>query len=99
MERDRYAPRRPNPATRVILVLLSRLLEWRSLLTVVPARHAHPLASSGLAASLAADLEAKFMGLLDGVLLAARAKRLMDLCWKVKTLASAADIATAAQPI
>ena len=25
-------PRRPNPATRVILVLLSRLLEWRSLL-------------------------------------------------------------------
>ena len=28
-------PRRPNPATRVILVLLSRLLEWRSLLTVV----------------------------------------------------------------
>jgi hypothetical protein len=28
-------PRRPNPATRVILVLLSRLLEWRSILTVV----------------------------------------------------------------
>ena len=28
-------PRRPDPATRVILVLLSRLLEWRSLLTVV----------------------------------------------------------------
>jgi putative transposase len=28
-------PRRSDPATRVILVLLSRLLEWRSLLTVV----------------------------------------------------------------
>jgi putative transposase len=31
----RVKPRRPDPATRVILVLLSRLLEWRSLLTVV----------------------------------------------------------------
>ena len=28
-------PRRPDPATRVILVLLSRLLDWRSILTVV----------------------------------------------------------------
>jgi hypothetical protein len=28
-------PRRPNPATRVILVLLSRMLDWRSILTVV----------------------------------------------------------------
>jgi putative transposase len=28
-------PRRPDPATRLTLVLLSRLLEWRSLLTVV----------------------------------------------------------------
>ena len=28
-------PRRPDPATRVILVLLSRMLAWRSLLTVV----------------------------------------------------------------
>jgi 2-methylcitrate dehydratase PrpD len=46
-----------------------------------------------------ADLEAKFMGLLDGVLPAAQARRLMDLCWKVETLASAADMATAAQPI
>ena len=31
----RVKPRRPDPATRVILVLLSRLLDWRSLLTVV----------------------------------------------------------------
>jgi putative transposase len=28
-------PRRPDPATRVMLVLLSRLLDWRSILTVV----------------------------------------------------------------
>jgi putative transposase len=28
-------PRRPDPATRVALVLLSRLLDWRSILTVV----------------------------------------------------------------
>jgi hypothetical protein len=28
-------PRRPDPATRVALVLLSRWLDWRSLLTVV----------------------------------------------------------------
>jgi hypothetical protein len=28
-------PRRPDPATRVVLVLLSRLLDWHSLLTVV----------------------------------------------------------------
>ena len=28
-------PRRPDPATRVALVLLTRLLDWRSILTVV----------------------------------------------------------------
>jgi hypothetical protein len=28
-------PRRPDPETRVILMLLSRLLDWRSILTVV----------------------------------------------------------------
>ena len=33
---ERYVkPRRPDPATRVILVVLSRLLDWRALLTVV----------------------------------------------------------------
>jgi putative transposase len=31
----RVKPRRPDPTTRVILVLLPRLLDWRSLLTVV----------------------------------------------------------------
>jgi hypothetical protein len=28
-------PKRPDPATRVALVLLARLLDWRSMLTVV----------------------------------------------------------------
>ncbi len=28
-------PKRPDPATRVVLVVLSRLLDWRALLTVV----------------------------------------------------------------
>jgi transposase InsO family protein len=31
----RVKPRRPDPATRVVLVLLSRLLDWRALLMVV----------------------------------------------------------------
>jgi hypothetical protein len=28
-------PKRPDPATRIALVLLSRLLDWRSMLKVV----------------------------------------------------------------
>ena len=31
----RTKPRRPDPATRVALVLLSQWLDWRSMLTVV----------------------------------------------------------------
>lgn len=31
----RAKPKRPDPATRVVLVLLSRVLDWRALLTVV----------------------------------------------------------------
>src|SRR5262245_16221212 len=42
-----------------------------------------------------AMLEAKFLDLADGVLPQAKAKRLMDLCWKVETLANAAEIAEA----
>jgi len=42
-----------------------------------------------------AMLEAKFLDLADGVLPQAKAKRLIDLCWKVETLPSAADIAKA----
>jgi 2-methylcitrate dehydratase PrpD len=44
-----------------------------------------------------ADLEAKFIGLTDGVLPPAQARALMDLCWKVDTLSSAAQIATTAR--
>jgi 2-methylcitrate dehydratase PrpD len=43
-----------------------------------------------------AALEAKFTDLADGVLPAARARRLMALCWKVETLNTSADIAKAA---
>jgi 2-methylcitrate dehydratase PrpD len=42
-----------------------------------------------------AMLEAKFLDLADGVLPQAKTKRLMDLCWKVESLANAADIAKA----
>ena len=42
-----------------------------------------------------AMLEAKFLDLADGVLPQAKARRLMDLCWKVESLANAADIAKA----
>ena len=42
------------------------------------------------------DLEAKFMGLADGVLPADRTRRLMDLCWKVESLAGVAELAQAA---
>ena len=43
------------------------------------------------------DLEAKFMGLADGVLPTAQARRLMDLCWKIDTLPGAGALAVAAQ--
>jgi 2-methylcitrate dehydratase PrpD len=46
-----------------------------------------------------ADLEAKFMGLVAGVLPAAQALRLRDLCWKVETLPRAAALATAARVV
>jgi 2-methylcitrate dehydratase PrpD len=42
-----------------------------------------------------ADLEAKFLDLADGVLPAARARRLLDLCWQIETLPDAADLARA----
>ena len=45
-----------------------------------------------------ADLEAKFLSLSDGVLSDAQARKLMDLCWKVETLPSAAAVAAAAVP-
>jgi 2-methylcitrate dehydratase PrpD len=42
-----------------------------------------------------AMLEAKFLDLADGVLPQTKARRLMDLCWRVETLTSAGDIAKA----
>jgi 2-methylcitrate dehydratase PrpD len=42
-----------------------------------------------------AMLEAKFLDLAEGVLPQAKARRLMDLCWKVETLANPAVIAKA----
>jgi 2-methylcitrate dehydratase PrpD len=42
-----------------------------------------------------AMLEAKFLGLAEGILAPAKARRLIDLCWKVETLSNAADIAKA----
>jgi 2-methylcitrate dehydratase PrpD len=45
-----------------------------------------------------ADLEAKFRGLASGVLSAAEADRLIDLCWKVEGLPEASALARAAVP-
>jgi 2-methylcitrate dehydratase PrpD len=42
------------------------------------------------------QLEAKFAGLADGILSASRARRVMDLCWKVETLPEAAELARSA---
>ena len=44
-----------------------------------------------------ADLEAKFAGLAAGVLPAAQARTVMDLCWKLETLPNAAQIAASAR--
>lgn len=44
-----------------------------------------------------ADLEAKFMALVDGILPMAQARTLMNLCWKVETLVRASDLASAAR--
>jgi 2-methylcitrate dehydratase PrpD len=43
------------------------------------------------------DLEAKFTGLANGVLLPERQRKLMDLCWSVEGLAKAGAVADAAR--
>ncbi len=43
-----------------------------------------------------AALEAKFMDLADGVLPAAQARKVMELCWNVEKLAGAGEVAKAA---
>ena len=45
-----------------------------------------------------ADLEAKFLGLTEGVLPQSQARTLIARCWEVEALRSAADLATAARP-
>jgi 2-methylcitrate dehydratase PrpD len=46
-----------------------------------------------------ADLEAKFLGLSGGVLPDTLARKVIDLCWNVDTLSSAAALATAAAAV
>ncbi len=43
-----------------------------------------------------ADLEAKFRGLVDGVIPDAQAQRLIDLCWQFPTLKDASQLPRAA---
>jgi 2-methylcitrate dehydratase PrpD len=43
-----------------------------------------------------ADLEAKFMGLADGVLPRDQVRRLIDMCWKMEAASSSAALARAA---
>ena len=45
-----------------------------------------------------ADLEAKFLGLAEGVLPADRTRRLIDLCWQIDDLPGVAAVAAASQP-
>jgi 2-methylcitrate dehydratase PrpD len=42
-----------------------------------------------------ADLEAKFSGLAEGIIPKKQTRRLMDLCWNIEKLSSAADIVRA----
>lgn len=44
-----------------------------------------------------ADLEAKFRGLVEGVIPSAQAANLIELCWKFPTLANAAQLPAAAE--
>lgn len=46
-----------------------------------------------------ANLEAKFTDLAEGILTASQIRKLIDLCWGVEQLASAAEIAKAAIPL
>jgi 2-methylcitrate dehydratase PrpD len=43
-----------------------------------------------------AQLEGKFTGLAEGILPAAQARRLMDMCWNIASLTDAAQLARAA---
>jgi len=56
--------------------------------------------AAGSAASPLSDeaLEAKFLGLTEGILTSQQARRLLDTCWDIERLPSAAAIAEAAVP-
>ena len=53
----RVKPRRADDATRITLVMLSRLIDWRAVLTIVTTRHADPVASQRVPALLAVEVE------------------------------------------
>jgi 2-methylcitrate dehydratase PrpD len=46
-----------------------------------------------------ADLEAKFRALAKGILPAAQADRLIEMCWDIEKLADAGEIARASVPV
>ncbi|MFQ5983791.1 MAG: MmgE/PrpD family protein, partial [Woeseiaceae bacterium] len=46
-----------------------------------------------------ADLEAKFIGLADGVLPSGQVRQLLDLCWNIETLPSASELAEGASAV
>jgi hypothetical protein len=50
-------PRRADDATRITLVALSSLIEWRRILYDREAGHVHWVASKGLSAVLAPEVE------------------------------------------
>src|SRR5262245_33371678 len=50
-------PRRADDATRFVLVTLSRLVDWQRLLLVREARHLDSMASEGVPAVLALEIE------------------------------------------
>ena len=63
----RIKPRRMDPATRVVLVLLSRLLDWRGLLAVVQPDTLIRWHRSGLATPLAVEVAAGTAAHSEGV--------------------------------
>ena len=85
----------PDPATREEQVRASiTLTDGRKVETFIE----HAVGSIQKPMS-EADLEAKVLGLAEGVLAPARTRALMDLIWKTETLPDAAVIARAATPV
>jgi 2-methylcitrate dehydratase PrpD len=91
--RDRVAPtadRSIDPAQVVVDITLA---DGRRL----HKRIEHAIGS--VQAPLSDDaLEAKFLGLVEDILSPPRARQLLDACWRIETLSSAASVAEAAVP-